>query len=90
MTEAERQTLQNEHAACLAKANAIVAVLAGAELIAPIVAYDAFVPLKTAAAAWGIKEDSARKWVKCLARTQPSMATKRGAGRWWVHREALV
>ena len=89
MTEGERQTLEDARAACLASAEAIGAVLAGAERMVPIAARDAYVPLKTAAAAWGIEEDSARKRVKRLARSRPALVTKYGAGRWWVHREAL-
>ena len=51
-TENERQTLADVRAACLASAEAIAAVLAGAQP-AESSARDAFVPLKTAAAAWG-------------------------------------
>lgn len=90
MTEAERQALEDARAACLASAEAIAAVLWGAALNSvhtPI--HDQYVPLKTAAAAWGITEDAARKKVKVLSKTQPRWATKRGAGRWIVHRQAL-
>lgn len=88
MTEVERQTLEDARTACLASAEAIAAVLAGAQR-AKISIRDAFVPLKTAAAAWGITEDAARKKVKRLTRLRPEWATKRGSGQWWVNREAL-
>lgn len=90
MTEAERRALEDAHAACLASADAIAAVLAGsAPRPMPLPPRDHYVPLKTAAAAWGIGEDAARKKVKVLARVRPDWATKHGAGRWKVHREAL-
>jgi hypothetical protein len=90
MTDAERQALQDEYAACMARAANIVATLAGAaipSLSAP--ARNEFVSLKTAAAAWGIEDGSARKRVKCIAKSRPDLATKRGVGRWWVHLETL-
>ncbi|TXN27133.1 hypothetical protein [Methylobacterium sp. WL19] len=90
MTEVERQALEDARAACLASAEAIAAVLAGTgSLPTRSLHLEAYVPLKTAAAAWGIADDSARKRVKCIALSRPDLATKRGAGRWWVHREAL-
>ena len=89
MTEAERQTLEDARAACLASAEGIAAVLAGAEPIVPIAVRDAFVSLKIAAAAWGITNDAAGKKVRRLSRERPEWVTKRGAGRWWVDREAL-
>ena len=74
----------------IAGASAIAAVLAGKERMVPLTGRDAFVPLKTAAAAWGIEVDLARKWGRGLARTRRTMATKRSGGRWWVRREALL
>jgi len=91
MTEAERQILQNARRACLASADAIEAVLAGTgATLLPATSKDTFVPLKTAAAAWGVGEDAARKRVKRLRVDAPAMVTKRNGGRWWVHRDALV
>ncbi|MCJ2082695.1 hypothetical protein [Methylobacterium sp. J-090] len=91
MTEAERQILENARSACLASADAIAAILAGASAAPiPTAPKDAFVPLKTAAAAWGVGEDAARKRVKRLKVEASAMVTKRNGGRWWVHREALL
>jgi hypothetical protein len=90
MTDTERQALQHEHAACMARASAIAAQLVEAAAAKPIIARDDFVSLKTAAAAWGITDDAARKKAKRLSRDRPEWATKRGAGRWIVHRQALA
>lgn len=90
MTEAERQVLEDARAACLASAEAITTVLASVATEPDLLPVrDLYVPLKTAAAAWGIMDDAARKRAKALHRTRPEWATKRGAGKWWVHREAL-
>lgn len=90
MTDAEIETLQIARANCAASVAALDAVLRGvATAEKSAVARDAFVSLKIAAAAWGITDDAARKKVKRLAREHPEWVTKRGAGRWLVHREAL-
>ncbi|MER2266503.1 hypothetical protein [Methylobacterium oxalidis] len=88
MTPAERQALEDARAACLVSAEAIAAKLAGAEVSA-LPARDAFVPLKTAAAAFGIQDDSGRRKAARLMKSQPGLVTKRGGTRWYVHREAL-
>ncbi|MER2266969.1 hypothetical protein [Methylobacterium oxalidis] len=52
-------------------------------------ARDALVPLKVAAAAWGIQDDSACRKAERLMKSHPRLAMKRGGTRWYVHREAL-
>ena len=50
---------------------------------------DPFVKLPTAARIWDITPGAARKRLEIIKRTHPDWVTKRGAGRLWVHREAL-
>jgi hypothetical protein len=81
MTEVERQALQNTRSACLATADEIAVVLMGEAAPMPPISRDEFLSLKSAAAAWGITEDAARKKVKRLAQQRPERVTERGAGR---------
>lgn len=89
MTPNERSALEAARRACLGAVAAIDATLALPAGPALPGAPETFVSLKVAAAAWGIGEDAARKRAKRLASAHPGLASRRGASRWFVHRDAL-
>ncbi|AWN43154.1 hypothetical protein [Methylobacterium durans] len=71
MTPTERAALEDARAACLASAEAIAAVLAGAEPLAARPGRDPFVRLKVIASAWGITEGGVYKQLPRLRRENP-------------------